>query len=405
MALMLLAREWALRATNPPELLVLTVDHGLRKEAAEEARWIEQQAKQIALPHHTLHWADSPAEASQASARQARYTLLSNFARIHQVGAIVTAHTSDDVAETFVMRLARGSGVDGLAAIAAGTSWDGIPLLRPLLTITRAQLRAELEDRGATWIEDPSNAAERYERVRIRRGLDMLAELGITRAHVVESAGRLRRARDAIDAAAGEFLDAHAHAEISPAGYLRVDAEALRSLPDEVAIHALKVILTAVGGGHRGPRLRKLEALARQVASGTPMTATLGGCLITRDTDSGFMVVCREPGRLNAEAVTVSPGETAIWDRRFRIVGSGLRQSVRIDALGEHNVAALFDAERKIHPAAALACLPAVYRDGELLGVPVPGFPITHQHPDATACTAVFLGVAGKGKSTNHSAS
>jgi len=227
MALMLLASEWAVRAKAAPELVVLTVDHRLRSESRREAEWVSQQAAHVSIAHHILTWTHNQHSASQADARDARYALMTAFARDNRIGAIATAHTSDDVAETFLMRLARGSGVDGLSAMLAAAEWDGVPVLRPLLGVTRARLRAEMEARGAAWLEDPSNAEDRYERVRVRRALETLAGLDITRERIVESAERLRRARGAIVSAAAAFIDTDA--EINPAGYARIPPGAFGS--------------------------------------------------------------------------------------------------------------------------------------------------------------------------------
>lgn len=384
---MRLAHQWAQQIPSPPALIVLTVDHCLRPESRQEAEWVGEQADALDLPHHILTWETAPPGASQAEAREARYTLLADFARAQGIGAIVTAHTADDVAETFLMRLARGSGVDGLAAMASETAWDGVAVLRPFLGVSRAALRAELDARTAVWLEDPSNAEARFERVRIRRALDTLAELGVTRARMVESAERLRRAREAIDTAAADFINGHI--TVSPAGYVRIDAKALRGLPEEVAIHVLKRVLLAVGGQLRAPRLRKLEMLAAQLRAGLEASMTLGGCVIAPE--PGTLVFCREPGRLRAAPLTLRPGETALWDRRFRIMCRHLRHPVRVAALGEDNVTALPKAVREQHPAPALAALPALYAETRLLGVPVRGFALTDQHPDTANCAAAFI--------------
>ncbi len=386
-ALMLLAREWAQRDPQSPELIVVTVDHCLRPESGQEAEWVAAQSRALGLPHEILTWQNAQPDASQAEAREARYTLMADFACAYRIGAIVTAHTADDVAETFLMRLARGSGVDGLAAMASETVWDGVSLHRPLLGISRAQLRAELEVRGAAWLDDPSNADTRFERVRVRQALDTLAELGISRARIVESAERLQRARAAIDAAAGDFI--RAQVKVSPAGYVRFEAHAFRALPDEVGIHALKRLLWVVGGGDRPPRLRKLEMLARDLRGGLHAQTTLAGAVISPDED--MLVICREPGRLRAASIELGAGGTALWDRRFRITCGDLPRRVCVTPLGERNLPALPAAVRKQHPAPALATLPALYAGDQLLGVPVHGFALADQRPEATCCIAEFI--------------
>jgi len=389
-ALMVLAREWGARQPSAPDLIILTVDHGLRIDSRRDAEWVSQRAAALGLACRILTWRDPRPRASQAAARQARYDLLSGFARDHGVGAIVTAHTRDDVAETFLMRLARGSGVDGLAAMEPESAWNGVPLLRPLLGVTRSQLRAELEARGADWLEDPSNADPHFERVRIRTALPVLAGLGITPARIAESAMRLRRARDAIDAAAAHFITRHVTAD--PGGYLRADSIALNHLPQEVTISALKQMLRAVGGQPRAPRLRKIEMLAGHLRHVSRVAMTLGGCVLARAGGDELLTICREPGRLRAAPVALSSDRSAVWDRRFRICAGRLRAgALTVNALGEANLAALPDVVRREHPRAALVTLPALYDGGACLGVPIAGYALADQHPDAAACRAEFL--------------
>lgn len=394
MALMQLACDWARQQAHAPQLFALTVDHGLRAGSRDEAEWVAAQAAKLGLPHLILTWTQARPGASQEEARSARYALMAEYARAHGIDALVTAHTSDDVAETFIMRLGRGSGVDGLAAMARESAWEGVPLVRPLLDLTRVQLRAELAARGAEWLEDPSNADERYERVQVRRALDTLADLGVTRARIAESATRLRRSREAIEASAEDFIATHA--SVSAAGYVTLSRDALRGAPEDVALHALGNILHAVGGRDRPPRLRKLEMLMGQLHRARCRRATLGGCVITREPRGGGLVFSREPGRLRAPPLWLSSGETGVWDRRFCVRADKLScETVRVDALGVANLPALPQGIRAQHPPGALACLPAVYSGKMLLGVPVAGFAASKQHPDATACEASFLGLIG----------
>jgi tRNA(Ile)-lysidine synthase len=393
-ALMHLACAWARAQADTPQLLVLTVDHGLRAGSRDEAEWVSAQAAKMGMPHQILTWAQARPGASQEEARSARYALMAEHVRAHGIDALVSAHTSDDVAETFIMRLGRGSGVDGLAAMARETAWDGVLLVRPLLDMSRAQLRAELAARGAEWLEDPGNADERYERVRVRRALDTLAKLGVTRARIAESATRLRRTRDAIEASAGNFIASHAI--VSPAGYVTLPHDALRGAPEDIALHALGNILHAVGGRDRPPRLRKLEMLMGQLHWGDCETTTLGGCVISLNLRGGAFTFCRESGRLRAPPLWLSSGETGVWDRRFSVRVEKLSsEKVCVDALGLANLSALPKAIRVQHPPEALACLPAIYAGKTLLGVPVASFALNDQHPDATACKASFLGLTG----------
>ena len=178
------------RATDAAPPIVLTVDHGLRRESAEEAAWVGHEAARLGFEHATLVWAGpKPASGLQAAARAARYSLMSNFldreardGRVPVKRSIVTAHHADDQAETFLMRLARGSGLDGLSGMrpteVIAADDRSYTILRPLLEVPKARLVATLEARGLTWREDPSNAVQDFERVRVREALELIERPG-----------------------------------------------------------------------------------------------------------------------------------------------------------------------------------------------------------------------------------
>ena len=173
-ALMVLAARWVQSQADAPNVTVLTVDHGLRPASAEEAAQVGRWARALGLDHAILGWRGAkPSSGLQAAAREARYALMSDWCLEHGAAAIVTAHTANDQAETVMMRLARGSGVDGLAGMMRETlaPW---PVLRPLLGVTRARLRAVLTAAGHDWIDDPSNDDTAFERIRMRQALDAL---------------------------------------------------------------------------------------------------------------------------------------------------------------------------------------------------------------------------------------
>ena len=206
-ALMLLVRAWLDARSGGPQITVLTVDHRLRDAAASEAEWVKKEARALGFQHETLVWSgQKPRSDLQAEARRARYGLMTVYCRAASIPAIATAHNRNDQAETFIMRLARGSGLDGLSAMEEMSRRYGIDILRPLLTVSRRQIEAFLLARGQQWLDDPSNEDERYERVRIRRKLKAARSLGLSSAKLALSARRLRRARDALDQMTAGFL-------------------------------------------------------------------------------------------------------------------------------------------------------------------------------------------------------
>jgi tRNA(Ile)-lysidine synthase len=170
LALLLLAA-----AARPGDVEAATVDHALRPAAADEATLVSQICNRLAIPHTTLtaRWPEIPKSAIQERARQQRYRLLGYWAEERRLDAILTGHHADDQAETMLMRLARGSGVRGLAGLRARSVTPGshVRLIRPLLRWRRSELEQICAASGMQPVADPSNLDERFERVRIRHAL------------------------------------------------------------------------------------------------------------------------------------------------------------------------------------------------------------------------------------------
>src|SRR5436190_4139354 len=169
LALMWLAARWRRALTRGPRLIAVTVDHGLRPEAAREARDVKRLARALEVPHRTLRWTGTkPKTGLPAAARAARYRLLAQAARKHGATHILTAHTRDDQAETLLMRMLRGSGIAGLAAMARESERDGVRLARPFLDIPKSQLIATLSKAKIGYADDPTNRDTGFTRPRLR---------------------------------------------------------------------------------------------------------------------------------------------------------------------------------------------------------------------------------------------
>ncbi|NBC88019.1 MAG: tRNA lysidine(34) synthetase TilS [Alphaproteobacteria bacterium] len=167
LALMLLAHD-----ALPGDVAVASVDHGLRPEAAGEVALVEAACRARAIPFAALR-IDVPRGNLQAQARDARYAALGRWAREAGCGALATAHHADDQAETLLMRLARGSGLAGLAGVRANGCVPGtdVALLRPLLGWRKAELERVVAAAGLDPVRDPTNVDLAFERARVRRHL------------------------------------------------------------------------------------------------------------------------------------------------------------------------------------------------------------------------------------------
>jgi tRNA(Ile)-lysidine synthase len=334
MALLHLIARWRAEDAFKREVTVLTVDHGLRAESREEAAMVGRMAASLGLPHALLTWARDERQRGglQERARQGRYDVMAAYCQAHDIPALVTAHHLDDQAETFLMRLKRGSGLDGLAAIPEESVWSGVAVLRPLLDIPKARLAATLTEAGIAWVEDPSNRDQRFERARMRASSDALAKLGLTPEALARSAQRLRRARAALDHAADKFLAEHG--AMSEAGYCLIARDALVALPAEIALRVLARTVNAVGGRETPLRLVKLEALLASLIESPKVAHTLGGCRLQPVGER--LGVFRETRGTGIPTLQLAPGERALWDNRFRVeLEASAKAPVTVGALGE----------------------------------------------------------------------
>ena len=201
LALLAAADRWR-QASGRPTVIVLTVDHGLSAGSAAVAETVAATGRKRGLATRILIWEGAkPTSDIEAAARRARYRLLNAAAREAGATHLLTAHSLEDQAETFLMRLERGSGVFGLAAMRREIDLDGLVLFRPFLAVPRGRLAATTAAAGLAAHDDPMNADQRFHRVRVRQMLPALAEAGLDPAAIAATAARLARAADAIDAA------------------------------------------------------------------------------------------------------------------------------------------------------------------------------------------------------------
>ncbi|BBB96796.1 MULTISPECIES: tRNA lysidine(34) synthetase TilS [Bradyrhizobium] len=272
-ALMWLAARWRRALAQGPRLVAVTVDHGLRPEAAREARDVKRLARSLDLPHHTLRWTGpKPGTGVPAAARAARYRLLAQAARKHGATHILTAHTRDDQAETLLMRMLRGSGVAGLSAMARETERDGVLLTRPLLDVSKAQLIATLKKARIGFADDPTNRDRSFTRPRLRALMPMLAAEGGDTRNLARLAARIARANAALELLVdgAEHYLALKSEDNSGAGF---DAALFAVMPEEIRVRLLKRAIDRVG--HEGPaELGKVETLL--AAMDEALDGTLG---------------------------------------------------------------------------------------------------------------------------------
>lgn len=311
LALAALAQAWAKRAGGQATALI--VDHGLRKESPAEARFAARQLRARGMPAVILRWTGRKPEANrQEAAREARYRLLEDWCRRRGVLHLLVAHHADDQAETLLLRLARGSGLDGLAAMAAEIERRHIRVLRPLLRFPKSRLAATAARAGLRAADDPSNRDPAFARASLRRTMAML---GLDATRLAETAFRLGRARAALGENVARLLVDSL--DVSRAPVCRLDVARLMAAPEEIGLRALARTLAAVGGARVTPRLEALERLyfdLPRIAKGGG-GRTLGGCLIRPK--AGFVEISPEKSGKNARLRTSG---LALWPAAFAVV-------------------------------------------------------------------------------------
>jgi tRNA(Ile)-lysidine synthase len=373
LALMMLAHDWAAEMRQDPDngpvtLIAITVDHGLRPESAAEAEGVAKIAHDLGIDHVTLQWKWDGVGNLQAAARAARYSLVQEWRRRKrpEIGAILVGHTRDDQAETFLMRLSRGSGVEGLSAMKAlplshkaADAAGAAPVIRPILWASRADLRAALQARRMQWIDDPSNDNEDYLRVRTRKAMRDLAEIGLDVDTLTRTADHMARASVALWARAADVAR-DVVTEPYP-GILRFDLTRLERIEEETQLRLLAHGIGCLTQAPYRPRLSSLEALAEAAYAGRG--ATLQGVQSFVQDDA--LILVRE---LRAVADYECPADGAsAWDGRWRIKGRRLGEAV-IRPMGAQSLAAL--ELPKGLPKAAFQSYPALWAGQALVAVP-----------------------------------
>jgi tRNA(Ile)-lysidine synthase len=383
MALMHLAHDWARLQDNRPTLHVATVDHGLRAEALDECHLVAEQAARLGLSHHILTWHhDAPLDRNlQAKARDARYRLLMDYARSLDCKNIATAHHLDDQAETFLMRLIRGSGVSGLAAMAFSSSRDEFQLFRPFLTVPKNRLVASLKARNVDWCDDPSNLNDAFLRVRVRKILPDLVDEGCDINRLANTARRMARADEALEGISGEVFAQHFVPE--PGRALSVDLENLLAQREEIRLRLLRLSLRYVAAPTFPPReegLVSLDEALRAFASGkntqkARLKRTLSGCCF--DLRTARLWIYREPGR-EPRQVDVDPVGVTAWYNLYDVELLDRLEGVTFRPLGPEGRLALAKEgqnharllqEKETYPVDLIEACPALWQDARPIAV------------------------------------
>ncbi|PUB18546.1 tRNA lysidine(34) synthetase TilS [Yoonia sediminilitoris] len=344
------------------QLHAVTVDHGLRAASADEAAFVCDQCAKLGVVHETLRWERTATTGNlQDQARVARYDLMSRWAADNQISHVLLGHTATDQAETFLLRLGRASGIDGLSGMRPRWTERGVTFLRPFLSHERATLRDYLTRHEVVWIDDPSNEDIRFDRVKARQALIALAPLGISVADLNRVSQNLHAELDVILAAA---QDAATQIVSLDRGDVVLDCARFAALLPALRRRLLVRSIMWVSSARYAPRARSIARVDAAITEGK--STTLGGCRITVK-DNGARV-SREFKAVRDE----TSGTREIWDGRWQLAGPH-DKALEIRALGLAGLRACPDWRQSGLPRASVLCTPAVWSNDRLIAAPVVG--------------------------------
>ena len=317
MALVALAAA-AQKKPNAPKFHVISVDHGLREEARQEMRLVAETCQRVGLPHKVLR-GDKPLGAGgiQQAARELRYRLMASWCAKRKIPALIVAHHQRDQAETLLMRLARGSGLDGLSGMAPlqklETAAGDLQILRPFLETDPALLADIVRMAKFDWVEDPSNMDNQFERVRWRQAEDMLDGLGLRARALARTAANMRQMRDYLDLQVTNWLQAHSGYHFC--GFYSLDKATFLSLPAFLRLRVLRHVMSRMGPVKFAPPETSLTHATELIAARSYGGHTLGGCMMRWRANE--IMIGREIAALDALPPVPLARGGSVWDRRF----------------------------------------------------------------------------------------
>ncbi len=371
MALALLMNEWVKERGG--ELVALTVDHNLRPESSAEAIGVGKKFEALGIPHKILTWeGDKPDTHIQELAREARYNLLIEECKQQGYKFLAIAHNLEDQAETFWMRLAHGSGLDGLAAMSNMREIDGVKIIRPVMNCSRESLRLACSDRGIKWIEDPSNKNKKYLRVKLREFEEVLAKEGMTTERIVKSIKKLDDAKQALQEITSSFMNDCV--KVYPVGYAALKISMWKNYPVDIQRRILSELLNIIYPQTYKLGFDKLELTRQALLQENFAGKTVHGCELMLK-KSGDVLFLREESKAEPASLLT---EDFIWDKRFLISGC-TDESLSINVLGNDGVAQLKACNWKDDAFSELQfkvkrLFPSIWLDDQLLAIPHIGY-------------------------------
>ena len=266
-------------------IVCLHVNHQLRPEADTETEYVKSVCEKLNVPCQIFYWdGEKPENGLEAAAREARYKMMTDFCHENNIEYLLTAHQSDDQIETFLMNLSRGSGLYGLSGMLMQSERNGIKILRPLLEVSRGEIKQYCDDNNIKYFIDSMNSDEHYTRVKIRKNRHLLNDdLGISDSRLLLAIQNLGRTREWVD----KYIAARIDLVIRSWGAMFVSSF-LFDEAEEIRLKFLGSLIQMIGGNDYPVRLNSLKKALCNLSGDCKFT--LGHCTIRRLNDRILIV-------------------------------------------------------------------------------------------------------------------
>ncbi|ABD44830.1 tRNA(Ile)-lysidine synthetase [Ehrlichia chaffeensis str. Liberty] len=355
------------RYCNKNTPIVLTVNHGLRPEAAQEALFVFQHSQNLNLKCHILNWHGKLPESNiQSSARRIRYKLLLQWCNENRIKYLMVAHQKNDQAETIMIRLERGSGLDGLAGMQEYTYLNGICILRPLLSASRTELLQYANKNNITWINDTSNNNKKYKRTLYRNMLEITDNPEVLINRLYTASEHIKRSLNCIlhyvRLATDQCL------EFTNLGHINIKLDIFLTLPEEISIRLLTYSIMSIGQQKYKPRYSKLSNIFSKIKNNKHKIAqTLCGCKITTN-HNNIISITREVSAIQELTINSATNIVIEWDNRFKIsIVNSNADNVTVSSLNNNYIP---EELKKLHRE-AVRCLPILKHKNKIVAYPL----------------------------------
>ena len=310
LALTFLLHEFC--AKKKIKLFAATVDHKMRQASSNEARELGKILAKKKIPHEilTVEQKKLPQKNIEAVLRELRYELLTKFCKKNKIEFLFLGHHLGDVAENFLIRLFRGSGLDGLAPIgevvsrkSLVVSREEIQLIRPLLDFAKDELKEFLIAQEIQWFEDESNSDEKFLRNKIRKFFESFEEQNLIQKRIKNASDEIAKMRDFFDEIVA--LEAAEIVESRADGSFLINHKKFQNLDEKIARRILVSILMKVGGKIYKPRLEKLKNFYEYLRGDEIKLRNFYGCS-AKKFDAERVVIFAEVNQLGSTRNTKS---------------------------------------------------------------------------------------------------